>query len=264
MDPIAMMDFFGYTIGEVERMVLVLSRISGLFLSAPFFSRAAGPARIKSTFAIVLTLVIFPVVPAWPKEGQAHLSEMIGAGLVEVLIGAIIGMMVHWVLVAAQVAGSVIGFQMGLSMAKVMDPTSGMQEGVISNLLYLVGLMLFLIIDGHHLLLEGIARSFHSLPIGSGLPPADTMLQAAIAAVVRIFQLALLISAPVIGATKLLYLGMGLINKASPQVQVFFLAMPIAQMIGFVVLGMIMVVYAQVMMEEMNGFFSMAFKVVGM
>ncbi len=259
-----MMDFFGYSIGEVERMVLVLSRITGLFLSAPFFSRAAGPARIKAVFAIVLTLVIFPVVPTWPKEGQATLTEMVAAGATEVVIGAVVGMMVHWVLVAAQVAGAVIGFQMGLSMAKVMDPTSGMQEGVISNLLYLVGLMLFLTINGHHLLLEGIAGSFHTLPIGTGLPPADTMLQSAAASVVRLFQLALLISAPVIGATKLLYLGMGLINKASPQIQVFFLAMPIAQMIGFVVLGLIMVVYAQVLMEEMNAFFSMAFKIVGM
>ena len=259
-----MMDFFGYSIGEVERMVLVLSRITGLFLSAPFFSRAAGPARIKAIFAIVLTLVIFPLVPPWPREGVGSIAEMIGAGVTEVVVGAVIGMMVHWVLVAAQVAGAVIGFQMGLSMAKVMDPTSGLQEGVISNMLYLLGLMLFLIIDGHHLLLEGIARSFVSLPIGSGLPPAETMLQSGSAAVTRLFSLALLISAPVIAATKMLYLGMGLMNKASPQIQVFFLSMPIAQMIGFIILGLTMAVYAQVLMEEMNSFFSLAFQVVNL
>ena len=264
MDPIALMDFLGFSVGEVERMMLVMARISGLFLSAPFFSRTVGPNRIKAVLVLALTVVIYPLVDPWPQEGQASLFSLFHAAILEVIIGAVIGMLVHWVLFTVQVAGGVMGFQMGLSMAMVMDPTSGLQEGVLSNLLYLTGLILFLSIDGHHMLLEGLARSFHSMPLGRGLPSSGSMLEAALATLLHMFRLALLISAPIIGFTKMLYLGMGLINKASPQIQVFFLSMPVAQMIGFLVLGLYMVVIGEVLMREMNAFFSAAFTLVGL
>lgn len=264
MDPLALMDFLGFSVGEVERMMLVMARISGIFLSAPFFSRTAGPLRIKIVLILALTVVIFPLVSPWPHEGQGNLWLMGHAAVVEVILGAIIGMLVHWVLMTVQVAGGVIGFQMGLSMAMVMDPTSGLQEGVLSNLLYLTGLLLFLSIDGHHLVLEGLTRSFHSLPLGSGLPEAGTLLEAGLAALLRMFKLALLISAPIIGVTKMLYLGMGLINKASPQIQVFFLSMPIAQMLGFLALGLYLVVIGELLVKEMQAYINAAFTLVGL
>ncbi|MBF0381567.1 MAG: flagellar biosynthetic protein FliR [Magnetococcales bacterium] len=264
MDPFALMDFLGLSIGQVERFILIVSRFSGMFLSAPFFSRAVGPRRIKTALLLGISLVVFPLVTPWPMEGKASVTSMIGAGVTEVLIGAIFGMLVHWVLVAVQVAGGLIGFQMGLSMAMVMDPTSGMQEGVLSNLLYLVVLMIFLNLDGHHLLIEGIANSFKTVPLGGGLPAGEGMLKASIAGLIQLFKLAIIISAPIIAATKLLYLGMGLINRASPQIQVFFLAMPIAQLIGFIVLGLTMTLFSQVMAREIDGFFSLANKVLGL
>ncbi|MBF0454770.1 MAG: flagellar biosynthetic protein FliR [Magnetococcales bacterium] len=264
MDPFALMDFLGLSIGEVERYVLVLSRLTGMFLSAPFFSRAVGPRRIKTALLLGITIVIFPLVSPWPHEGSASVAFMVAAATTEVAIGAVFGMLVHWVLVSVQVAGGLIGFQMGLSMAMVMDPTSGLQEGVLSNLLYLVTLILFLNMNGHHLLIEGVARSFQSLPLGSGLPSGDVLIQAGVAGVLQLFKLGILIAAPIIAATKLLYLGMGLINRASPQIQVFFLAMPIAQMIGFVLLGLTMALFAQVMAREIDGFFSLAYKVLGL
>ncbi|MBF0621519.1 MAG: flagellar biosynthetic protein FliR [Magnetococcales bacterium] len=264
MDPAALLDFLGFSIQEIERMGLIMARLSGLFLSAPFFSRAVGPMRIRVVLIFFLTIIIFPVVPPWKGEGEGVVPAMVFAGFTELLIGAMIGMLVHWVLVSTQVAGGIIGFHMGLSMAMVLDPTSGLQESVLSNLLYLTGLMLFLIMDGHHLLVEGLARSFVSLPLGGGLPPSDHMLQSGVAALSRLFRLSILIAAPVIVATKLLYLGMGLINRASPQIQVFFLAMPLAQMIGFVVVGISMVVFGQVIVREVDAFFSLAFKVVNL
>jgi flagellar biosynthesis protein FliR len=264
VDPFAMMDLLGLSIGQVERFILIVARFSGMFISAPFFSRAVGPRRIKTALLLGTSLVVFPLVSPWALEGKASVPMMIGAGATEVVIGAVFGMFVHWVLVSVQVAGGLIGFQMGLSMAMVMDPTSGMQEGVLSNLLYLVVLMLFLNLDGHHLLIEGIANSFKSMPLGGGLPAGEGMLRAGIAGLLQLFKLAIIIAAPIIAATKLLYLGMGLINRASPQIQVFFLAMPIAQMIGFIVMGLTMALFSQIMAREIDGFFSLANKVIGL
>ncbi|MEG3641423.1 flagellar biosynthetic protein FliR [Magnetococcus sp. PR-3] len=264
MDPAAMMDFFGFTTGEVERMVLIMTRLSGLFMAAPFFSRNVGPRRIRVILLMWITVVLYPIVPPWPGEGNGDIIRMMFTGLVELFIGAMVGMIAHWVLVSVQVAGTMIGFEMGLSMAMVMDPTSGVQEGVLSNLLYLLGLMLFLIIDGHHWLLEGIARSFVSMPLGNPLPYGESMITLVIQGIVHMFELALLLASPVIAAAKLLYLGMGLINRASPQIQVFFLAMPIAQMMGFLILGLTLSIFGQRLMREMELFMNLAFRVVGL
>lgn len=263
MDPLALIDFLGFSVGEVERAILILTRITGLFLSAPFFSRAVGPKRVKTALILAVTVALFPVVAPWSGEGNGQVPSMIAAGVTEIVIGATIGMLVHWVLVAVQVSGSILGFQMGLSMAMVMDPTSGVQEGVLSNLLYLTVLMLFLAIDGHLLLLEGIARSFQVLPLGAGLPHTDSLLESGMKAMSHMFELAILISSPVIVATTLLYLGMGLINRASPQIQVFFLSMPVAQMVGFVIMGLTMILFSKVIIREIDIFFTFAFKAVG-
>jgi flagellar biosynthetic protein FliR len=252
MDPLALMDFLGFRIGEVERMMLIMVRISGLFMTAPFFSRTAGPSRNKAILVMALTVVIYPLVSPWPHEGDGNLWHIFMAVFTELTIGALIGMMIHWILFATQVAGSLMGFQMGLSMAMVMDPTSGLQEGVLSNLLYLTGLMLFLSLDGHHLILDGFVRSFQTLPLGHALPAANTLLEGALLALLGMFRLALLLAAPVVAFTKMLYLGMGLINKASPQIQVFFLSMPLAQIIGLLVLGLYLTVAGEVLMRAMH------------
>lgn len=264
MDPMTLMDFFGFTIGEVERILLVMVRISGLFLAAPFFSRTAGPSRIKAILIIALTIVIYPLVAPWSHEGEGNVPVIFYAVLTELMIGTVIGTLIHWILFAAQVAGSVMGFQMGLSMAMVMDPTSGIQEGVLSNLFYLTGLMLFLSMDGHHMLLEGLARSFRTLPLGVALPPANLMLDTAVTALLNMFTLALLIAAPIIVFSSMLYLGMGLINKASPQIQVFFLSMPIAQMMGLLVMGLYLAVIGEVLMKEMVLSIAATFKLMGL
>ncbi|MBF0399251.1 MAG: flagellar biosynthetic protein FliR [Magnetococcales bacterium] len=264
MDPTALMDFFGFSVGEVERILLVMVRISGLFLSAPFFSRTAGPSRVKAILIVALTIIVYPLVAPWPHEGEGNVPAMFYAALTELLIGAVIGLLVHWVMFAAQVAGGVMGFQMGLSMAMVMDPTSGIQEGVLSNLFYLTSLMLFLTMDGHHMLLEGLARSFRSLPLGVGLPPGNALLDAVVIALLGMFKLALLIAAPIITFTSMLYLGMGLINKASPQIQVFFLSMPVAQLMGLVALGLYLAVIGEVMMRDTVVFIRATFKLMGL
>ncbi|MBF0137597.1 MAG: flagellar biosynthetic protein FliR [Magnetococcus sp. DMHC-1] len=263
MNPAALMDFLGLSTGEVDRILLVLTRVSGLFMAAPFFSRAVGPARIRVVLILMLTFMIFPLVPHWPGEGKGQVGALILAGVSEFVVGAMMGLMVHWALVAAQLAGNLIGFDMGLSMAQIMDPTSGMQENVVSNLLYFVGLILFLMIDGHHMLLEGLIRSFKALPPGAGIPDGQVFLQTGLAAMNRLFRLGFMIAAPMIVAAKLLYIGMGLINRASPQIQVFFMAMPIAQVIGFFILGLSMAIFSDVMAQEIKAFIALAFRFAG-
>lgn len=263
MDPTALLDFLGFSTGELERAALILSRLTGLFLAAPFFSRSVGPMRVRVTLLVAITWVMFPLVPPWPGEGKGLPLAMSLAVVAELLVGAVVGIMIHWVLIATQTAGSLMGFEMSLSMAEVMDPTSGMREGVLSNLLYLTALMLFLIVNGHHMLLEGIVRSFKSLPLGVGLPKGDALLATALQGVSHMFVLAMMIAAPVMVTSKLLNLGLGLINRASPQIQVFFVAMPIMQIVGFIIMGLGMTIFADVISREFEVFLTLGFRITG-
>lgn len=262
MDPALLMDFLGLSTGELERLALIMTRLSGIFLAAPFFSRAMGPFHIRVALVAVLTLVMFPLASPWRGEGSGDALLMFMATVQELLLGVVMGMFIHWALMAVQVAGAVMGFEMGLSLAEVMDPTSGLQEGVVSSLLYFAALLVFLALDGHHLILEGLARSFRSVPPGGGIPPPGAVLEAAVEGVVRMFAVGVLLAAPVIAASKLLYLGLGLINRAAPQIQVFFVAMPAVQMVGMLVLGLTMAVFGRVLMREMEAFMTLAWRLV--
>jgi len=197
LDPKALLDFLGFSTGELERAVLVLTRLSGLFLAAPFFSRSVGPVRIRVVLLMVIAWMLFPLAPHWQGEGKGDPVAMAMAVAAELLVGMVVGTLTQWMLVVTQTAGSLMGFEMSLSMAEVMDPTSGMQEGVLSSLLYLTTLMIFLAVDAHHVLLEGIARSFKSLPLGVGFPKGETILAAATEGISHMFVLALMIAAPV-------------------------------------------------------------------
>lgn len=263
MDPALLMDMLGLSTGEWQRMALVMARLSGLFLFAPFFSRSVGPARIRVILLFTITLAIFPMVPHWPGEGKAQVTAMAMAILTEGIIGLVMGMLTHWALLSAQTAGNIIGVEIGLSMATVMDPTSGMQEGVVSNLLYLASLMIFLALDGHLLLLQGLINSFKALPPGGGAPSPEKMLQGVLIGVTRMFELGILLAAPVIAVSKLIYVGLALINRASPQIQVFFVATPLTQVAGMLLIGLTMGMYSQSQLAHLEEFMTLAWRLTG-
>ncbi|MBF0284591.1 MAG: flagellar biosynthetic protein FliR [Magnetococcales bacterium] len=263
MNPSDLMDLLGFTTGQIERMALVMTRLTGLFLSAPFFSRSVGPFRLRAALLALTTLVVAPLVPPWPGEGKGDVMQLAIALLGELILGAVIGIVIHWALIALQTAGNIAGFEMGLSMAQVMDPTSGMQENVLSNLLYLAGLMIFLTLNGHHWMLEGLVRTFQTFPPGKAFPSSGVLLEVGTVGVARYFTFALLIAAPVVVSSKLLYLGLGLINRASPQIQVFFIAMPVTLMLGIFLMGLTMALFGQVLTRELAAFMTLALKVGG-
>lgn len=264
MDINQLVDFLGFSVGDLERLVLIITRLTGLIITAPFFSRSAGPPQIRAAFVFITALILWPLVPPWSGEGSGNIPGMFLAGTQELMIGAILGIFVHWAFAAVQMAGSMMGFEMGLSMAQVMDPTSGAQVGVLGNMFYWGAMVIFLAMNGHHTLLLALTDSFKVLPLGSGFPAGADMAQAAVGAVMRLFKIGLLIATPVIAASKLLYLGLGLINRASPQIQVFFVAMPVAQMLGFTVITLTVAAFGHVVIREFEAFMILGLNLLGM
>ena len=213
---------FGYLVApkDVLVFVLVLFRCLGIFLVAPILSSRAVPAPIKIVLSVSMALLIFPeikFIDSLALSSDLYLAQLI---IKEVTIGLLIGFGAMVLFAAIQCAGDIVGFKIGFSIATVLDPTSHSISGVLTTFYTLVGSLLFLNLNGHHVLIEALVQSFKALPIGSSL---SEMVASSIADLVtQLFVVAIKIAAPVIVVLTLLNLIFGLLTKLSPQMNVYF------------------------------------------
>lgn len=207
-------------------------RISALMVTAPVFALRAFNLRLRILLAIVLAWLVHPL-HAWPLIDPAS-----AAGLKEIInqlaIGAIAGLILQMVVAAMVVAGQAIATSMGLSMASLVDPNMG-NVPVISQFLIVLGSLIFVGAGGHVILLGLILESFHTLPIGTSIFAPESM-----GLLVRwssmMFLGAVLMSLPVMVALLFVNMGVGLITRAAPSLNVFAVGFPASIAVGFVVL----------------------------
>lgn len=234
--------------GIAAAFLLTFARVGTLVMLMPGLGEQLISARLRLGFALLLTLVLFPMVrPLLPVvNGSVSGPGLIGLLIGEILIGLVLGLTVRMVLAALQTAGVVISQQLGLSYAMTVDPTMGGQQVTLGNFLSLLGITLVLATDLHHLALEAIGRSYAVLP-PNGVPGMGDAVQLAITAIGRGFTLAVQISAPFLAFAILFNLGLGVLSRLMPQLQVFFVAVPASILVGMMILlaclGIIMGVF---------------------
>jgi flagellar biosynthetic protein FliR len=221
--------------GNLYAFFLVFARVGAVIMLLPGFGEAYVSARIRLIFALVLSLVLLPIVAKYlPAMPVSPIQLVIHFGI-EVLIGVFIGGAVRILISALQMAGTVVAYQSSLANALVYDPASAQQSALSSTFLATTGAMLIFVTNLHHLMLGGIVESYQLFAVGKSLPVAD-MSETAARLLGRAFVLAMQIAAPFIIVGLLFMLGVGLVNRLMPQVQIFFVAMPMQIVIGFFVL----------------------------
>lgn len=208
-------------------------RLTGLMLFAPFFGSVSIPPRVKAGLVLALTLVLYPVVsPRLPVE---DLSGWPGLVFGELLIGAALGIATNLVFDAVSMAGQVLSVQMGYSLVNILDPQTEVDSTVIAMFHSTVALLIFLRLNVHLWLLRAMGRSFTMLPPGSAhLSSAFT--STLVYATGRVFSLGVQIAAPVLSATFLTDVVLGLLGKASPQAPLMLLGPPIKTLLGLAIL----------------------------
>jgi len=157
----------------------------------------------------------------------------------EVALGLFLGFVVQFLIWAVQFAGQMVGFQMGFGIVSVIDPESGQQLSLIARYKALVALILFIVLDGHHLLLEALVYSFEILPAGSVLLSRllfDEILRLS----ARIFVLGLMIGAPMMAALLLSEMGMGIVARTVPQMNIFIVGFPLKISVGLAMLALVL------------------------
>lgn len=214
----------------VFRVFLVFVRVSGLLVTAPFFSRPFIPVLVKVLLAVLLAFVLagFTTGPLPPHVD--HPVGFIVALAIEAGTGLLLGFAARFVFLAVQTAGEAIGFQMSLSMAQAYSPMAGGGAGPIGQVLSIAFLLLFVLLDGPAHLVRALAGSFEAVPLGGAQLTAGGPLL--IQWTGRFFAVALRLSAPFMVAMLLLDVALGIFARVVPQADLFAISLPAKLVLG--------------------------------
>jgi flagellar biosynthetic protein FliR len=247
---------------NLEQFFLVVIRVGCVLFFLPIWDSRLIPAQIRIYSILVISLALTPVVagslPSFPQTWLA------AAGLVlrEMLLGLSLGLVVRYVFSGIQMAGELMGIQMGFGMVTLVDPQSGIPTTLISDLLMLTATVLFLAVDGHHLLLAVLAQSFGEVPVGGPPMMPGSLFAFLVPLGSLMFQLAVKLVAPIILVLFLTQIAMGLVARTVPQVQVMILAFPVTIILGLVFLSLTLMLIGPFLAGKFSWFKDPLFQVL--
>jgi flagellar biosynthetic protein FliR len=221
---------------QMQGFFWIFLRVTILLFLLPLFGARGFPTLWKVGVSLVIALVLLPVVPS-PAAFPEKIQDVAAGVLSEVVMGVCLGFGVRLLLASVQLAGQFMSFQMGFSMAGAIDPQEGTQSTFISQFLYLFTILLFLAIDGHHLLLSALAKSFTLVP-PCAFSPKPVLSRIVIQSSNQMFLVALKISAPILIALFLSNLCLGIVARTVPQVNVLMIGFPLNIGIGLILFGL--------------------------
>jgi len=208
-------------------------RLTGIMLFAPFFGSVAIPARVKAPLVMAVTACLYPMIS--PKIPPLSISQWPMMIFSEMLIGVALGVVTNMVFDGVQMAGQVLSVQMGYSLVNILDPQTQVESTVVATFHQMIALLIFLRLNVHFWILRALARSFDFLPPASGHFGSSFVL-AVLHAGASVFSIGIQIAAPVLAATLLADIALGLLGKASPQLPLMLLGPAVKSILGLVVL----------------------------
>ena len=232
MDPSELLARFSEQ--QVAGFFLVLARISPLFLLAPLFSSKMVPGRARAVIAVALTVGILPVV----QRGPIDLSILGFGGLIlkELLVGLAFAYALGAMFAAMQAAGALLDTLIGFSFGAMVDPVTGTQSTVLSQMYALFGVAIFITLGGDGWVVKGLARTYDAVPL-SEAPAIGSMVQGAQVAFSGIFVSAFMIGAPVLIALIIVDAAFGVVSRVVPQMNIFAVGFPAKMIVGLVMIG---------------------------
>ncbi len=220
---------------DLFSLLLVFARVGGAIMLLPGFGENYVSPRIRLLFALAITVVLTPVViDKVPGQPDSLLGVFFLVGG-EVLIGVFFGGLARIMVSALHVSGTIIGFQASLGNATLLDPGTEQQASLVATFVNVIGVFLIFAADLHHLMLMALVDSY-SVFLPGAPPPMSDLSETVSRVFSQSFALGVQIAAPFIVVGLVFYIGVGLLARLMPQVQVFFIAMPIQIMLGFLLM----------------------------
>ena len=233
------------TDSNVITFFLLFVRLSAIFAFFPFFNYHTISIQIKTALVLYLTILFFPIIPEYVYTEITPVSIMI-AVLGELMLGFIASIFLSITFHLLHYAGEQISFIMGFSMASVMDPSTGGNTTVMSQVLVLIGLLTFLSFDGHHLVILFMDEALAQIPLGT-INLHENIINYILKAVASFFVVGFSIAFPVVSIGLLSDLIFGMLMKTMPQFNLLVVGLPIkvglSLMVLFFTVGSMMVIF---------------------
>ncbi len=233
---------------QAPLFMIVFVRTSMIFATAIFFNNRSIIAPVKAALILIISFLLFPVLPTanWIIPGE--LPGFLIFLLQEMVVGILIGYAIVILFMAIELAGRLLSFQMSFSMASTFDPTFGEQIDLVGAFLVFFSTLIFLLLGGDHLVLKTLAISFVMLPPGQ-VATGGNLIQLLIKLLNNAFLTGFKLASPAIVILLLVDLVLGIVGKASSKMQIFFLGMPLKVAVGLFcitgVLGFIITVWGR-------------------
>lgn len=228
--------FFEFEIEFVLAVMLVSIRIGAIFLLTPLFSIGNIPVRIRVLLVMALSLMFVLLL----KEQQAFIDitvkNIFETVIYEVTLGLMLAFGVFAVFATFNFGGRMIDYQMGFGVANLIDPVTHSQEPLLGTMLNIMAVMVFYLVDGHHLLIQGLLYSFQVIPPGTML--SDAPVGEVIKQFGAIFTFGMALVAPVVFVLFLLDVALAIAARTMPQVNMFIVSIPIKIFVGLMVLAL--------------------------
>ena len=237
------------TAQQVFAAGLIFARMGALVMLMPAIGETFVPVRIRLAFSLALALVLFPVVGVSVPALPATVSGVAGAVIKETAIGLMIGAILRFFMSSLAAAGEVVSIQTTLGFAQTANPTQAAPSATLSTFLGLLGLVLIMATNLHHLFLAAIVKSYTLFPFTRELPLSDAN-ALAVQTVGRSFALGLQLAAPVVAFSLIFNIASGLVGRVMPQFQIYFVSAPLMILVGLSIFALSLGVIGMVWIDR--------------
>jgi flagellar biosynthetic protein FliR len=238
------------SIAQTQFFFLALTRVLATIVHVPVLGGENIPNTVKVGLGVFLTMLLIPWQTITSDAETLPLILFVVQIAQEILIGTLAGFAVTLTFSAIRIAGEMLGIGSGFSSSKVLNPAFGDSASSLDQLFVMVALLLFMVLNGHHIFIAGLARSFSIIPVNGPLP--DLQVEPMVEFFAQMISTGVQLSLPVVGALLLTDLTLGLLSRVAPQVQVFFLGLPLKIGVALFVLGISFSVMLPVMRDLFN------------
>ena len=245
------MELVDYIIQHQMAFLLIFLRVSAFIMVLPMMGGESVPVPVKAFFILATTFVLVPIIEV--REVDLTLGSLSLGILEEILIGTLIGLGTRLLFAAVEIGAEVMGVQMGFGMARIFDPMANQQASLIGKLHGMLAMLIFLLVDGHHLILQTLIRSFEWVPF-LGFKMTGAMVQGLIHMGSQMFALGVQVAIPVMVALLLANVTIGILGRVVPQMNVLLFGFPITIGLGLVMLGASIPLFVDIIRDEVNGF----------
>lgn len=246
------MEAIGLSTDDLYKILLIMFRTGALLMVVPVFGHMSIPRQLRIWLVIILAFLIFPSAAVSTMPLPRTTPQLFFVILTELAVGFSMGFMVVLLFAGVQFAGHLIGLKMGLAMASMTDPMSAGQISIVGEMYYLISLLLFLMIDGHHFVIEALVRSYELIPVSGGTFTAE-LGEYILKLTGSLFVVGIKLSAPVIITLFIVNIVLGIVARTVPQMNVFIVGFPLSIGVGLVMIYLSLPYFETAFIAAYNG-----------